>query len=79
MPVKTNSLNPIYRVNASDSFKKIEERIVEKINRLGLGWYAEVAYDEFRLAALTLNNHTGTQQDDIGSLRATFIKHSQYI
>jgi branched-chain amino acid transport system substrate-binding protein len=70
--VKTNFLNPIYRVNASDSFKKIEERIVEKIDRVPRS-YAEVAYDEFWVAALTLNNHTGTQQDDIGSLRAAFI------
>jgi ABC-type branched-subunit amino acid transport system substrate-binding protein len=70
--VKTNFLNPIYRVNASDSFKKIEERIVEKIDREPRS-YAEVAYDEFWVAALTLNNHTGTQQDDIGSLREAFV------
>jgi branched-chain amino acid transport system substrate-binding protein len=70
--VKTNFLNPIYRVNASDSFKKIEERIVEKIDRLPRS-YAEVAYDEFWVAALTLNNYTGTQQDDIGSLREAFV------
>jgi branched-chain amino acid transport system substrate-binding protein len=70
--VKTNFLNPIYRVNASDSFKKLEARIVEEIDRVPRS-YAEVAYDEFWVAALTLNNYTGTQQDDIGSLRQTFI------
>ncbi|MFL6482390.1 MAG: ABC transporter substrate-binding protein, partial [Nitrososphaera sp.] len=70
--VKTNFLNPIYRVNASDSFKKIEERIVEKIDRVPRS-YAEVAYDEFWVAALTLNNYTGTEQDDITSLREAFI------
>jgi ABC-type branched-subunit amino acid transport system substrate-binding protein len=70
--VKTNFLNPIYRVNASDSFMKLEERIVEEIDRVPRS-YAEVAYDEFWVAALTLNNYTGTQQDDIGSLRETFV------
>jgi ABC-type branched-subunit amino acid transport system substrate-binding protein len=35
--------------------------------------YAEVTYDEFWVAALTLNNYTGTEQDDITSLRQTFI------
>ncbi len=70
--VKTNFLNPIYRVNASDSFKKLEARIVEEIDWVPRS-YAEVAYDEFWVAALTLNNYTGTQQDDIGSLRQTFI------
>ncbi|HEU4822142.1 MAG TPA: penicillin-binding protein activator [Nitrososphaeraceae archaeon] len=70
--VKTNFLNPIYRVNASDSFTKLEERIVEEIEGVPRS-YAEVAYDEFWVAALTLNNYTGTQQDDIGSLREAFI------
>src|SRR5215210_6635001 len=75
--VKTNFLNPIYSVNASDSFKKLEERIVEEIGRVPRS-YAEVAYDEFWVAALTLNNYTGTQQDDIGSLRQTFINTANF-
>jgi ABC-type branched-subunit amino acid transport system substrate-binding protein len=70
--VKTNFLNPIYSVNASDSFKELEERIVEEIGRVPRS-YAEVAYDEFWVAALTLNNYTGTEQDDITSLREAFI------
>jgi branched-chain amino acid transport system substrate-binding protein len=75
--VKTNFLNPIYRVNASDSFKKLEARIVEEIDRVPRS-YAEVAYDEFWVAALTLNNYTGTQQDDIGSLRQTFVNTTNF-
>src|ERR671916_367590 len=75
--VKTNFLNPIYRVNASDSFKKLEARIVEEIDRVPRS-YAEVAYDEFWVAALTLNNYTGTQQDDIGSLRQAFINTANH-
>jgi branched-chain amino acid transport system substrate-binding protein len=70
--VKTNFLNPIYRVNASDSFMKLEERIVEEIDMVPRS-YAEVAYDEFWVAALTLNNYTGTQRDDIGSLGEAFV------
>jgi branched-chain amino acid transport system substrate-binding protein len=69
--VKTNFLNPIYRVNASDSFMKLEERIVEEIDRVPRS-YAEVAYDEFWVAALTLNNYTETQRGDSGSLREVF-------
>jgi ABC-type branched-subunit amino acid transport system substrate-binding protein len=69
----TNFLNPIYRVNASDSFMKLEERIVEEIGRVPTS-YAQVAYDQFWVTALTLNNYTRTQQqDDIGSLREVFI------
>jgi ABC-type branched-subunit amino acid transport system substrate-binding protein len=75
--VKTNFLNPIYRVEANDSFKKLEQRIVEEIGRAPRS-YAEVAYDEFWVAALTLNNYTGTQQDDIGSLRQTFINTANF-
>jgi branched-chain amino acid transport system substrate-binding protein len=75
--VKTNFLNPIYRVNASDSFKKLEERIVEEIDRAPRS-YAEVAYDEFWVAALTLKNYLGTQQDDIGSLREAFINTTNF-
>jgi ABC-type branched-subunit amino acid transport system substrate-binding protein len=72
--VKTNFLSPIYGVERSDSFKKLEERIVEEIHRLPRS-YAQVTYDEFWVAALTLtlNNYTGTQQDDFGSLRQTFV------
>lgn len=75
--VKTNFLNPIYSVNASDSFKKLEERIVEEIHEVPRS-YAQVAYDEFWVAALTLNNYTGTQQDDIGSLRQAFINTTNF-
>jgi branched-chain amino acid transport system substrate-binding protein len=75
--VKTNFLNPIYSVNASDSFKKLEERIVEEIDEVPRS-YAQVAYDEFWVAALTLNNYTGTQQDDIGSLRQAFINTTNF-
>lgn len=32
--VKTSFLNPIHRVDAIDNFKKLEERIVEKIERV---------------------------------------------
>ena len=71
--VKTNFLNPIYRVNASDSFMKLEERIAEEIGRVPTS-YAQVAYDQFWVTALTLNNYTGTQlQYEIGSLREAFI------
>ena len=70
--VKTNFLNPIYTVNATDSFKKLEERIVEKIHRVPRS-YAEVAYDEFWVAALTLKNSVSTQQDDISSLKEAFM------
>ncbi|MFL6492715.1 MAG: ABC transporter substrate-binding protein [Nitrososphaera sp.] len=72
--VKTNFLSPIYGVERSDSFKKLEERIVEEIHRVPRS-YAQVTYDEFWVAALTLtlNNNTGTQQDDFGSLRQTFV------
>jgi ABC-type branched-subunit amino acid transport system substrate-binding protein len=72
--VKTNFLSPIYGVETSDSFKKLEERIVEEIHRVPRS-YAQVTYDEFWVAALTLtlNNYTGTQQDDFGSLRQTFV------
>jgi ABC-type branched-subunit amino acid transport system substrate-binding protein len=75
--VKTNFLNPIYRVEASDSFNKLEERIVEEIDRVPRS-YAEVAYDEFWVAALTLNKYTGTQKDDIGSLRQTFVNTTNF-
>jgi ABC-type branched-subunit amino acid transport system substrate-binding protein len=70
--VKTNFLNPIYRVDATDSFKELEARIVEEIGRVPRS-YAEVIYDEFWVAALTLTNHAGTQEDDIDSLREAFI------
>jgi branched-chain amino acid transport system substrate-binding protein len=70
--VKTNFLNPIYRVDATDSFKKLEARIVEKIERVPRS-YAEVTYDEFWVAALTLKDIIAPQQYDIGSLREAFI------
>ncbi len=50
---KTNFLNPIYRVNASDSFKKLESRIVEEIGRVPRS-YAEVTYDEFWVATMLI-------------------------
>jgi branched-chain amino acid transport system substrate-binding protein len=70
--VKTNFLSPIYGVEASDSFKELEERIVEEIDRVPRS-YAEVIYDEFWVAALTLSNYNGIHKDDIGSLREAFI------
>jgi branched-chain amino acid transport system substrate-binding protein len=70
--VKTNFLNPIYRVDATDNFKKLEARIVEKIERIPRS-YAEVTYDEFWVAALTLKDVGALQQDDIGSLKEAFI------
>jgi branched-chain amino acid transport system substrate-binding protein len=75
--IKTNFLNPIYSVNASDSFKKLEARIVEEIGRVPRS-YAEVTYDEFWIAAHTLNNYTGTEQDDITSLREAFISTANH-
>jgi branched-chain amino acid transport system substrate-binding protein len=69
--VKTNFLNPIYSVESSDSFKKVEARIVEEIDRVPRS-YAEVTYDEFWVAALTLMNYTGTPQEDIDTLRRVF-------
>jgi branched-chain amino acid transport system substrate-binding protein len=75
--VKTNFLNPIYGVETSDRFEKLQERIVQEIDRVPRS-YAEVTYDEFWVAALTLNNYTGTQQDDIGSLRQTFINTANF-
>ena len=70
--VKTNFLNPIYGLNATDSFKKLETRIVEEIDRVPTS-YAQVTYDEFWVAALTLKDGSALQQDDIGSLRDAFI------
>jgi branched-chain amino acid transport system substrate-binding protein len=75
--VKTNFLNPIYSVNASDSFKKLEARIVEEIGEVPRS-YAQVAYDEFWVAALTLKNYNRTQQDDIDSLREGFINTANF-
>jgi branched-chain amino acid transport system substrate-binding protein len=75
--VKTNFLNPIYSVNASDSFKKLEARIVEEIGEVPRS-YAQVAYDEFWVAALTLKNHNRTQQNDINSLREGFINTANF-
>ncbi|HEX6283030.1 MAG TPA: hypothetical protein VFZ67_12455 [Nitrososphaera sp.] len=59
-------------MEASDSFKKLEERIVEEIHSAPRS-YAEVAYDEFWIAALTLKDIIALQQDDIGSLKEAFI------
>ena len=70
--VKTNFLNPIYGLNATDSFKKLETRIFEEIDRVPTS-YALVTYDEFWVAALTLKDGSALQQDDIGSLREAFI------
>jgi len=70
--VKTNFLNPIYGLDATDSFKKLETRIVEEIDRVPTS-YAQVTYDEFWVAALTLKDGSALQQDDIGSLRDAFI------
>ncbi len=70
--VKTNFLNPIYGLDATDSFKKLETRIVEEIGRVPTS-YAQVTYDEFWVAALTLKDGSALQQEDIGSLREAFI------
>jgi branched-chain amino acid transport system substrate-binding protein len=70
--VKTNFLNPIYGLDATDSFKKLETRIVEEIDRVPTS-YAQVTYDEFWVAALTLKDVSALQQEDIGSLREAFI------
>ena len=70
--VKTNFLNPIYGLDATDSFKKLETRIFEEIDRVPTS-YAQVTYDEFWVAALTLKDGSALQQDDIGSLREAFI------
>jgi branched-chain amino acid transport system substrate-binding protein len=70
--VKTNFLNPIYGLDATDSFNKLETRIVEEIGRVPTS-YAQVTYDEFWVAALTLKDVSALQQDDIGSLREAFI------
>ena len=70
--VKTNFLNPIYGLDATDSFKKLETRIAEEIDRVPTS-YAQVTYDEFWVAALTLKDGSALQQDDIGSLREAFI------
>ncbi|MDQ3848130.1 MAG: ABC transporter substrate-binding protein [Thermoproteota archaeon] len=70
---KTNFLNPIYSVNASDSFKKLEERIVQQIGRVPRS-YAEVTYDEFWVAVLSLkDNPVALQEDNIITLRDSFI------
>jgi branched-chain amino acid transport system substrate-binding protein len=71
--VKTDFLNPIYGVQENERFRKLEERIVEEIHRVPRS-YAEVTYDEFWIAALTLENHNSTAKDHAGSLRETFIK-----
>jgi ABC-type branched-subunit amino acid transport system substrate-binding protein len=70
--IKTNFLNPIYGLNATGSFKKLETRIVEEIGRVPTS-YAQVTYDEFWIAAMTLKDVSALQQDDIGSLREGFI------
>jgi len=69
---KTNFLNPIYGLDTTDSFKKLETRIFEEIDRVPTS-YAQVAYDEFWVAALTLKDDGALRQDDIGSLREAFI------
>ena len=63
--VKTNFLNPIYGAGGSDSFKKLEARIVEEIGSVPRS-YAEVTYDVFWVAALTLKDVSGVPQDEIG-------------
>jgi len=72
-------LNPIYKLDVSDNFKKLEVRIVGTIELMA--WlYAEVTYDELWVAALTLKGLDTPQEDDIGSLREAFIKtHNSYV
>lgn len=50
----------------------METRIVEEIDRVPTS-YAQVTYDEFWVAAITLKDVSALQQDDIGSLRKAFI------
>jgi ABC-type branched-subunit amino acid transport system substrate-binding protein len=69
---KTNFLNPIYGLDATDSFKKLETRISEEIGRVPTS-YAQVTYDEFWVAVLTLKDDSALQQKDILSLREDFI------
>ncbi|MDQ3903264.1 MAG: penicillin-binding protein activator [Thermoproteota archaeon] len=71
--VETNFLNPIYGVHGNESFKKLEDRIVESIERVPRS-YAEVTYDEFWVGALALQNYNSTHNDSNGSLREAFIK-----
>ena len=70
--VKTDFLNPIYGLDPTDSFRNLETRIAEKIDRVPTS-YAQVTYDEFWVAAITLKDVGALQQDDIGSLRKVFI------
>jgi ABC-type branched-subunit amino acid transport system substrate-binding protein len=59
-------------LDATDSFKKLETRISEEIGRVPTS-YAQVTYDEFWVAVLTLKDDSALQQKDIGSLREAFI------
>jgi hypothetical protein len=71
--VKTNFLNPIYGIDANENFNNLETRIVEEIGRMPRS-YAEVTYDEFWVAGLTLTNNSLTEGHNIDSLRDTFVK-----
>jgi hypothetical protein len=51
----------------------LEARIAEEIGRMPRS-YAEVTYDEFWVAALTLKNYFVTEEHGIGSLRDTLVK-----
>jgi ABC-type branched-subunit amino acid transport system substrate-binding protein len=51
----------------------LEARIVEKIGRVPRS-YAEVTYDEFLVAALTLKNYTAAEEHGIGSLQDALVK-----
>jgi branched-chain amino acid transport system substrate-binding protein len=75
--VKTNFMNPIYGLNSTDSFKKLETRIIEDIGRVPTS-YAEVTYDEFWIIALTLKDINVSKNHEIGHLRESLINTSNF-
>jgi branched-chain amino acid transport system substrate-binding protein len=75
--VKTNFLNPIYGLNTTDSFKKLETRIIENIGRVPTS-YAEVTYDELWVIALTLKDADSLKKHEIGALREALINTSNF-
>jgi branched-chain amino acid transport system substrate-binding protein len=75
--VKTNFMNPIYGLNSTDSFKKLETRIIEDIGRVPTS-YAEVTYDEFWIIALTLKDINVSKNHEIGHLRESLINTANF-
>lgn len=68
--VRSNFLNPIYGVEETEEFNKIEERIADDVGRVPRS-YAEVTYDALWVAATTLDNYDGQDAD---LLRSTFLQ-----